>query len=177
MSHADEIESSRDESLDESPPGGFQERVEGEQVELDSAGAGVVNAEHVRISQGGASKVTAGSVDVSQGGIGQVSAETVSVREGGIGAVKADRVEIQDGSAGLISAREVRITNGSALFVAGEVSGDAKVIVDWRGALVVAGVLFLLLRVLFGRRGGDPLEDALDGTIDDLLEDGAGEAS
>jgi hypothetical protein len=105
-------------------------------------------------------RVEAGEISVAAGAIGAARADRVSVDRGALGAAMAGDVEISRGYARSIVARQVQIERGAArmivaadvradrtavlILLARRVSGDVRVLLDWRGALafgVVAGVL------------------------------------
>jgi hypothetical protein len=106
---------------------------------------------------------------VSQGGIGFARAERVSVELGGIGAAFAGEASVTQGAVTTLVAREVRIgqsfvrslvasdvrfdrPSGVGVLLARRVEGDVRVLIDWRGALVI-GAIVGLLGALLRRRG------------------------
>ena len=126
-----------------------------------------VEADAVEIHQGAAGRVDATHVDVSQGAIGFARADRVSIEMGALGAAMADDVSVSQGMAGSILARSARVDqalvrtliagevnvhrpSAVAVLIARRVSGDVRVLLDWRGALAF-GAAFGVLAGLFGR--------------------------
>lgn len=116
-------------------------------------------------------RVEGGRVSVEQGAVGAVRAEHLSVDRGAVGAVMADRVEVSRGYVRSILARQVQLDRGAArvviaadvhaqgsavmFLVARRVSGEMRVLFDWRGALAfgaAAGVVFAALSRIRNRR-------------------------
>ena len=139
---------------DESPPG------------IDEDGAWIV-ADAVEVHQGAIGRVDATDVAVTQGAVGAARADRVSVEMGALGAALAREVSISQGAAGTIVAREVRVEqafvrsilarevsihrpSAVVFLLAQKVSGEVKVLLDWRGALAF-GASFGILSGLLGR--------------------------
>lgn len=137
---------------------------------VDEDGEDIV-AEVVEVHQGAVGRVDAGDVGVTMGAIAFARAERVVVERGAIGAVLADEVEVSQGMVQTVLAREVELEQAFArtviagnvtvekpsfigLLVAGRVEGAARPIIDWRGALVIGGLLVAAM-ALFGRRRGE----------------------
>ena len=128
----------------------------------DDAGS---DAERVELRLSAVGMVDAGDVHFAQGALGAARADTISVDQGALGAALADRVEVSRGYARSILARQVQLDRAAArivvaadvkadrsavmFLVARRVTGDVRVLLDWRGALAfgaVAGLVFGLLR-------------------------------
>ena len=122
--------------------------------------------------------IEADAVEVDRSVIGRVDATDVAVTRGVIGAARADRVSLEmgrevsvsQGAATTILAQNVRVEQAfvrtmvaqevtihrpsAVLFlIAQRVSGDVKVLLDWRGAIAF-GAAFGILAGLFGRGRG-----------------------
>lgn len=123
-----------------------------------------VDAERVHVRLSAIGRVQASEMSVQQGAVGMVRAEQLSVERGAVGAAMADRVEVDRGYARSILARQVQLDRAAArvivaadvranqtavvFLIARRVSGEVKVLFDWRGALAfgtVAGVVFAIL--------------------------------
>jgi hypothetical protein len=119
-----------------------------------------ISTDRVDVRGGAVARVDAGEVTVGAGAIGATRADRVSVDRGVLGAAMAGNVEVSRGYARSILARQVQIDRGAArmivaadvraertavlFLVARRVSGDVRVLFDWRGALAfgaVAGVI------------------------------------
>lgn len=127
-------------------------------------GGDALVAEAVDVHLGAVGRVESGSVSVHQGAIGAARTDTLTVDRGAVGAAMAGQVEVSRGYARSILARQVQLDRAAArvviaadvrasqtavmFLVARRVSGDVKVLFDWRGALAfgaVAGAIFAIL--------------------------------
>jgi hypothetical protein len=123
-----------------------------------------MTADHVEIRLGAVGRVESGEVVVDRGAIGAVRTEHLSMERGAVGAAMANRVELSRGYARSILARQVQLDRAAArvviaadvratqtavmFLVARRVSGEVKVLFDWRGAVAfgaVAGIIFAIL--------------------------------
>ena len=132
-----------------------------------------IEADAVEVHQGAVGRVDATTVSVTQGAVGAVKADRVDVRMGAGGVALGGDVVVSQGMAGTVLAgeaqldqafvrtlvaREVTVTRPSAVvfLVAQRVSGDIKVLLDWRGALAfgaAAGLVGGLIRGIARRTG------------------------
>lgn len=141
----------------------------------DGTGA---EAERVELRLSAVGMVDAGDVQFQQGALGAARADTVTVEQGAVGAALADRVEVSRGYARSILARQVQLDRAAArivvaadvkaersavmFLVARKVTGDVRVLLDWRGALAfgaIAGAVFGLLRRVPKARPGKSARD------------------
>lgn len=117
---------------------------------------GDFTAEHVTIAQGGARHVEAKTVHVDRGAIAIAEAETIQVDQGAIVFAKGQTVIVNEGGAAVILAERAEMKSSIVLFAAAqEISGQAKVIVDVRTALLIGAVMGIvagLIKALVGRR-------------------------
>jgi hypothetical protein len=135
-------------------------------------GASMV-ADAVEVHRSLVGRVESGQVSVSQGAIGAARADAISVDGGAIGAAMGGRVELSRSYASSILARQVQLDRGAArvviaadvrasqtavmFLIARRVSGEVRVLFDWRGALAfgaVAGVVVAVLSRARRRRAG-----------------------
>ena len=122
----------------------------------------------IEVRQGSIGRAEAETVSVVQGAIGGVRGAQVSVELGAIGGAVAGEVRIDQGAAGTIIAREVVVEqsavrtliardvvinrpSAAVVMIARRVSGDVRVLLDWRSALAF-GAAFGLLAGLVRRR-------------------------
>lgn len=124
-----------------------------------------VDAERVQVHQAAVGRVEATQVMVEQGAIGATRAEHLKLERSAVGAALADQVEVSRGYARSILARQVQLDRAAArvviaadvrtnqtavmLLIARKVTGDVRVLVDWRGALAfgaAAGLVMALFR-------------------------------
>lgn len=121
-------------------------------------------ADRVWLTRSAVGRVEGGEVRVEQGAVGFARVERLAVDRGAVGAVLADNVEVSRGYTRSIFARQVQVDRGAArvviaadvraqqsavmFLVARRVSGEMRVLFDWRGALAfgaAAGLVFALL--------------------------------
>ena len=116
---------------------------------------GGVQADEVHVSRGAIGGVRSRVVTIQQGAIGGAVAGEVSVRQGYIQGVIARDVHIEQGGARTIIAADVTMgpQSGAFIVLARRVSGNGKVVLDWRGALAF-GAGFGAILALLRRRGG-----------------------
>lgn len=131
-----------------------------------------LEADRVALRLSAVGRIEGGRVSVDQGAVGAVRADHLSVDRGAVGAAMADRVEVSRGYARSILGRQVQLDRGAArvviaadvraqqsavmFLVARRVSGDIRVLFDWRGALAFGAAAGLVLAVLarLRRRAG-----------------------
>jgi hypothetical protein len=134
-------------------------------TDADAAG----DAESVELRLSAVGVVDAADVSFAQGALGAARAETISVDQGAVGAALAQNVEVSRGYARSILARQVQLDRAAArvivaadvkaersavmLLIARKVTGDVKVLVDWRGAVAFGAVAGVVMGLLRGRRG------------------------
>ena len=134
---------------------------------IDDEDGSWVEADAVEVHQGAIGRVDATEVAVSQGAIGAARGDRISVQMGAVGAAIGRDVRVSQGAAGAVLAQEVSVDQSivrtlvaqqvefrrpSAVLVliAQRVTGDVRVLLDWRGALAV-GAAFGVVAGLFGR--------------------------
>jgi hypothetical protein len=112
-------------------------------LEVHQGAIGRVTATDVSVSQGALGGARAGTVSVSQGALGGALADTVTVSQGGAGTIIAREAHIEQAVIGRLIAQEVRVERPSAVvfMLAQRVSGDVRVLFDWRAALAFGGAL------------------------------------
>ena len=113
--------------------------------------SGDVRAENVMLNQGGARDIHASTVSITQGGASRVSAEQMSVSRGGVALAKTENLTVADGgSAFAVLSDHATVNEGGnvLVLVAGEVSGDAQPLLDWRSALALAAGLVVAWRLV-----------------------------
>jgi hypothetical protein len=112
-------------------------------LEVHQGAIGRVDATDVTISQGALGGARAGTVSVSQGALGGALADNVTVSQGGVGTLIAREAHVEQAVVGRLIAQEVRVERPSAVvfMLAQRVSGDVRVLFDWRAALAFGGAL------------------------------------
>jgi hypothetical protein len=123
-----------------------------------------LEADRVAIRLSAVGRVEGDQISVEQGAIGAARAERLSVERGAVGAVLANHVEVSQGFARSIVARQVQLDRAGArvviaadvradrsavmFLVARRVSGEMRVLFDWRGALAFGAAAGVVLAVL-----------------------------
>jgi hypothetical protein len=148
--------------------GRHSETIEARSLIVSQAGIAHATADEVSVRQGAIRRLEARDVAISQGAVALARADRVSVELGAVGAAFARDASITQGAATTVIAREVRVGQsfvrtliagtvrfdrpGAALvLVARRVEGDVRVLLDWRGALVIGGLIGVL-GAIFRRR-------------------------
>jgi hypothetical protein len=126
--------------------------IEADAVEIHQGAAGRVDATTVSVTQGAIGAAKADHVDVHMGAVGVALGGDVIVSQGMAGTVLAGEAHLDQAFVRTLVAREVTVTRPSAVvfLVAQKVSGEIKVLLDWRGALAF-GAAFGVLAGLLGR--------------------------
>ena len=134
-------------------------------VNVTRGGIDQVEAKQVDVRQGGISRVQATDVAVSMGGIAIARADRMSAEMSGVGVALAGDARISQSFVRALFAREVKIDQGAVwnlaagkvrferpsivgVVIAGRVEGNVKPLLDWRGALALAGVLGLVVAIV-----------------------------
>jgi hypothetical protein len=113
--------------------------------------SGDLRAENVTLNQGGARDIVATTVSITQGGAAQVRAEQMNLSQGGVALAKTDSLTVAaGGSAFAVRSDHATVNEGGTVLVlvAGEVSGDARPLLDWRAALALAAGLVIAWRLV-----------------------------
>jgi hypothetical protein len=126
--------------------------VEAEAVEVHQGGIGRVDATEVSVTQGGIGAARGDRISVQMGGIGAAMAREVTISQGGAGAILAQHASVDQSIVRTVVAQEVEFRRPGAVLVliAQRVTGDVRVLLDWRGALAF-GAAFGVVAGLFGR--------------------------
>jgi hypothetical protein len=121
----------------------------------------------LELHRGAIGRLDAQEVDVHFGAIGAARAEEIEIQLGSIGAAMANQLKVAQGSVGTVLASDARLEQAVVrtlvaqtvvverpsligVLVARRVSGDVRVLLDWRGAIVLGVLAGLIARV--GRR-------------------------
>jgi hypothetical protein len=113
--------------------------------------SGDVRAQSVTLNQGGARDIVATTVSITQGGAAQVRAEQMSLSQGGVALARTHNLTVAEGgSAFAVLSDHATVNKGGnvLVLVAGEVSGDARPLLDWRSALALAAGLVVAWRLV-----------------------------
>ena len=126
--------------------------IEADAVEVHQGAVGRVDATEVSVSQGAIGAVKADNVDVHMGAVGAALGGTVTVGQGMAGTVLAEDAHLEQSIVRTLVARDVTVSKPSLIvfMIAQRVSGEIRVLLDWRGAIAF-GAAFGMLAGLFGR--------------------------
>lgn len=126
--------------------------VEADAVEVHQGVVGRVDATDVRVTQGAIGAARADRVSIQMGMLGAAMGRDVSISQGGAGSILTQHATIDQSLVRTLVAQEVEFRRPSAVLVliAQRVSGDVRVLLDWRGALAF-GAAFGIIAGLFGR--------------------------
>ncbi len=129
-----------------------------------AADGGVIEVERLDVRMGAVGRVDASDVSVNMGAIGAARADSITVDKGSVGAAMTGSLGLSRGYARSILARQVQIDRGAArvivaadvraertavvFMVARKVSGDVRVLFDWRGALAFGAVAGIIVGVV-----------------------------
>jgi hypothetical protein len=133
-------------------------------VNVTQGGINQVDATHVDVRQGGISRVQATDVAVSMGGIAIARADRVSAEMSGLGIAVAGEARVSQSFVRALFAREARVDQSAVwnlmagkvtferpsvagVVIAGRVDGSVRPLLDWRGALALAGIVGLVMAI------------------------------
>jgi len=150
-------------------PGGSPEASQAAETDIDEDGSWI-EADAVEVRQGAVGRVDATEVTVSQGAIGAARGERIEVTMGAVGAALGGHVTVSQGIATTVLAQDAHVEqafvrtliardvtfgrpSGVIFLVAQRVSGDVRVLLDWRGAIAF-GAAFGVFAGLLGRGRG-----------------------
>lgn len=152
-------------------PDQADEVVRAESVSITQGGIGEAHADRIEVRMGGIGRAEAREISVVQGGCGLARADHVQVSQGVLSAALAERVELRQGISRFLVARgpvhieqsfartvvaqdvEIGERGFAGLVIARGVSGEGRILLDWRAGLAL-GAAFALVWALI--RGGRP---------------------
>lgn len=130
----------------------------GDQVALYRSAVGRVEGGEIRVEQGAVGVARVEHLSVDRGVVGAVMAGNVEVSRGYARSILARQVQLDRGAARVVIAADVRAQQSAVMFlVARRVSGEMRVLFDWRGALAFGAAAGLVLALVsrVRRRKGD----------------------
>jgi hypothetical protein len=136
-------------------PIGEDEGIDADRVELRLSAVGMVDAGDVQVAQGALGGARAENVSVEQGALGAALATNVEVRQGYARSILARQVQLDRAAARIVVAADVRADRSAVMFlIARRVSGDVRVMFDWRGAIAFGAIAGLVMGLLRSGLGG-----------------------
>jgi hypothetical protein len=128
----------------------------GDQVALYRSAVGRVEGRELRVDQGAVGAARVEHLSMDRGVAGAVLAGDVEVRRSYVRSILARQVQLDRGAARVVIAADVRAERSAVMFlIARRVSGEMRVLLDWRGALAfgaAAGLVIALLSRVRRRR-------------------------
>jgi hypothetical protein len=123
-------------------------------LDLQRGAIGRLDAQDVTVTQGAIGAARAESITVDRGALGAAMANEIQASQAGISTLLAGEARIGQAAVRTIVARDVVVERPSLVgfLIARRVSGDVRVLFDWRGALAFGAVFGLLARIGRGRR-------------------------
>jgi hypothetical protein len=127
--------------------------IEADAVEVHQGAVGRVDATDVRVTQGAIGAARADRISIEMGGLGAAMGREVSISQGGAGSILTQHATVDQSFVRTLVAQQVEFRRPSAVLVliAQRVTGDVRVLLDWRGALAL-GAAFGVVTGLLGRR-------------------------
>lgn len=131
-----------------------------------------IQADRVEVRMGAIGRADTHDLEVERGAVGAARADAITVHQGAIGASLAGDVEVRQSFARALLAREATVqqsfvrtlvaaevrverATGVGILIARRVTGDVKVLLDWRGAAALGAAFGFVAGLvgLAGRRG------------------------
>jgi len=123
--------------------------LEADRVDVRLSAIGRVESTDLSVAQGAVGAARTDHLTVEQGAVGAVMADHAEVSRGYVRSVLARQVQLDRSAARVVIAADVNAQQTAVMFlIARRVSGEVKVLFDWRGALAFgagAGLLFALV--------------------------------
>lgn len=119
------------------------DRLEADELEFSRGAIGGVRAGDVAARQAVVGGIAAGHASVEMGTVGGIAAREATVQQGAVRGVFAQNVHVEQALVRSVVANRVETGPTTAILVAvaRRIDGEAKVLLDWRGALALGAVL------------------------------------
>jgi hypothetical protein len=123
-------------------------------LDLQIGAIGQLDAQEVSVSQGAIGAARAETIRLEVAALGAAMANQLHVRQSGVGTLLTTEARLEQAAVRTLLARDVVIERPSLVgfLLARRVSGDVRVLFDWRGALAFGAAFGLLARLGRGRR-------------------------
>jgi hypothetical protein len=135
-----------------------------------------IQADRVEVRMGAVGRAETRDLEVVQGAVGAARADTVTIAQGALGASLTGSVHARRSFVRSLLAREARVeqsfvrtlvaaevrverATGVGILIARRVTGDVRVLLDWRGAAALGAAFGLVVGLLRRGRGGTPPRD------------------
>ena len=132
------------------PTTGSVDRVAVDVLDFERGAIGGVRATDVSARLAAVGGIAANQVTVEQGAVNGVLAREATVRQGIVRGVVAQNAHVEQSLVRSVMANTVQAGPSTAIVfaVARRIDGDAKILVDWRGALALGASLGAFLAVI-----------------------------
>jgi hypothetical protein len=123
-------------------------------LDLQRAAIGRLDAQEVSVAQSAIGAARAESIHLELGAVGAAMANEARISQAGLGTLLAGEARLEQTAVRTLVARHVVVERPSLVgfLLAQRVSGDVRVLFDWRGAVAFGVVFGLLARLGRGRR-------------------------
>jgi hypothetical protein len=123
-------------------------------LDLQRGAIGRLDAQDVTVSQGAIGAARAESIHLEMGALGAAMANTAEISQAGVGTLLTSQARVGQTAVRTLLARDVVVEQPSLIgfVVAQRLSGDVRVLFDWRGAAVFGLVFGVLARLGRNRR-------------------------
>ncbi|MFH0751780.1 MAG: hypothetical protein V2B17_08085 [Chloroflexota bacterium] len=141
---------SKSESITTTPAGGSLGAVAADVLEFERGAIGGVRATDVAAHLAVVGGIAASHASVERGAVSGILAREVTVRQGLVRSVVAQNVHVEQALVRAVVANTVQTgpATGILVAVARRIDGDAKILVDWRGALAFGAALGAFLALI-----------------------------
>jgi hypothetical protein len=141
---------SQPEPIATAPATGSLDAVAVDVLEFERGAIGGVRATDVAARLAVVGGIAANHVSVEVGAVNGIVAREATVRQGLVRGVLAQNVRVEQAVVRSVVASTVRAGPGTGILVAlaGRIDGEAKILVDWRGALAFGAALGAFLALI-----------------------------
>lgn len=132
------------------PASGSLDAVEVDVLEFERGAIGGVRAKDVTARLAMVGGIAASHASVEMGAVNGIVAREATVRQGLVRGVLAQNVRVEQALARVVVANTVQTgpSTGILVAVARRIDGEAKILVDWRGALAFGSALGAFLALI-----------------------------
>jgi hypothetical protein len=127
--------------------------LEADRVDVTMTAIGRVESAELSVARGAVGAARTGNLRVDQGAVGAVMADHAEVDRGYVRSILARQVQLDRSGARVVIAADVNAQQTAVMFlIARRVSGEVRVLFDWRGALAFGAAVGFVMALLARRR-------------------------
>ena len=132
------------------PASGALDRVAVDVLEFERGAIGGVRATDVSARLAAIGGITANHVSLEKGAVSGIAAREATIRQGVVRGVLAQNAHLEQALVRVVVANTVQAgpTTGILVAVARQIDGEAKILLDWRGALAFGASLGAFLALI-----------------------------